>query len=134
MKLLLDTHAWLWFHLGDAQLSETAIRHILDPANTKFVSPASFWEISIKISLRKYELNVPYAQFMHDSIVGHGFKVLDIAPRHTEFITTLPFPVIGGKEHRDPFDRLLVSQAQVEGMQLVSGDGKFPAYGVPIVW
>jgi PIN domain nuclease of toxin-antitoxin system len=73
MNLLLDTHAWLWFHLGDPQLSQRAQDHILDPANIKFVSPASFWEISIKIRLKKYVLNVPYIQFMRDSIA--------IAPR-----------------------------------------------------
>jgi PIN domain nuclease of toxin-antitoxin system len=134
MKLLLDTHAWLWFHLGDPQLSQGAKDHILDPANTKFVSPASFWEISIKISLGKYALNIPYAQFMHDSIIGHGFGALDITPRHTELVATLPFPVIGGKEHRDPFDRLLVSQAKVEGMSTVTDDAKLNAYGIPIIW
>src|SRR4051794_27632926 len=95
MNLLLDTHAWLWFHLGDPQLSQTARQHILDPAITKFISPASFWEISIKISLGKYALNVPYAQFMHDSIAGHGFQVLAITPRHTELLSTLAFGVIG---------------------------------------
>lgn len=134
MRLLLDTHAWLWFHLGDPQLSENAKQQILDPANLKFVSPASYWEISIKISLGKYVLNVPYAQFMHDSILGHGFQILDITARHTELVTTLPFPVIGGKEHRDPFDRLLISQAKAEGMGIVSDDGKFPAYGVAVIW
>jgi PIN domain nuclease of toxin-antitoxin system len=134
MRLLLDTHAWLWFHLGDPQLSQSARLHILDAANTKFISPASFWEISIKISLGKYALNIPYAQFMHDSIVGHGFQVLDIAPRHTELVATLPFLVIDSVEHRDPFDRLLISQARGEGMQIVSNDGTLPAYGVPIIW
>ena len=134
MKLLLDTHAWLWFHLGDPKLSQTAQQHILDPANTKFVSPASFWEISVKIRLGKYQLAIPYAQFMHDSIAGQGFQVLNITPLHTEHLTTLPFPVIGGKEHRDPFDRLLISQARVETMSIVSDDRAFPAYGIPIVW
>jgi PIN domain nuclease of toxin-antitoxin system len=134
MNLLLDTHAWLWFHLGDAQLSQTAKDLILDPASAKFVSPASFWEISIKISLGKYVLNIPYAQFMHDSITGHGFAVLDITPLHTEVVTSLPFPVIGGKEHRDPFDRLIVSQAKVEGMRIISDDGKLHGYGTPIIW
>lgn len=134
MRLLLDTHAWLWFHLGDPQLSKTATDHVLDPANTIFVSPASLWEIAIKISLGKYVLNIPYAQFMHDSIAGHGFQLLDITPRHTEVVATLPFPVIGGTPHRDPFDRLLVAQATAEGMSLVSNDGKLPAYGVPVVW
>jgi PIN domain nuclease of toxin-antitoxin system len=82
-------------------------------------------------------LGVPYARFMHDSIVGHGFRVLDITPGHTEILTTLPVPVVGGREHRDPFDRLLISQAKAEGMSIVSDDGKFPAYGpdgVPVVW
>ena len=134
MNLLLDTHAWLWFHLGSPQLSQTAKQQILDPANTKFIRPASFWEISIKISLGKYVLNIPYAQFMHDSIVGHGFQVLDISPRHTQLVSTLPFLVIGGKEHRDPFDRLLISQATTEGMSIVSDDGKFPSYAVPVIW
>lgn len=134
MKLLLDTHAWLWFHLGDARISDTAKRAILDPANEKFVSPASFWEVSIKISLKKYALAVPYALFMHDSIAGQGFRVLDVAPRHTEVVSTLPFPVVDGAEHRDPFDRLLISQARVEGMSLVSGDRAISAYGVPVIW
>jgi PIN domain nuclease of toxin-antitoxin system len=134
VRLLLDTHAWLWFHLGDAQLSQKAKQHILDPANTKFISPASLWEISIKISIGKYLLGVPYAQFMHDSIIGQGFRILDITPRHTEAVATLPIPVVDGKEHRDPFDRLLIAQAMVEGMAIVSDDGKFGAYGVSIIW
>ncbi len=134
MKILLDTHAWLWFHLGDPQLSHTARQHILDPANAKFISPASLWEISIKISLGKYVLHVPYAQFMHESIVAQGFDVLNITPAHTELVASLDFPVIAGGEHRDPFDRLLISQAKAEGMTIISADDKFPAYGVPIVW
>jgi PIN domain nuclease of toxin-antitoxin system len=134
MNLPLDTHAWLWFHLGGPHLSQTAKQHILDPANTKFVSPASLWEISIKISLGKYVLNIPYAQFMHDSIVGHGFQFLDISPQHTQLVSTLPFLVIDGKEHRDPFDRLLISQAITDGMSIVSDDGKFPSYAVPVIW
>src|SRR5437763_1757761 len=100
MKLLLDT-AWLWFHLGDPQFSPAAQSHILDPANETFISPASYWE-SIKIGLKKYVLNVPYAQFMHESIAGHGFKLLHISTLHTERMSTLPF------HHRDPFDRLLI--------------------------
>jgi PIN domain nuclease of toxin-antitoxin system len=128
MNLLLDTHAWLWFHLGDPNLSQTAKQHILDPANTKFVSPASFWEISIKISLGKYLLNTPYAKFMHDSIAGHGFQILDITPEHTEIVTTLPL------HHRDPFDRLLISQATAESISIVSDDERFPAYAVSIIW
>jgi PIN domain nuclease of toxin-antitoxin system len=134
MNLLLDTHAWLWFFLGHPRLSATARRHIEDPSNVKFVSAASYWEISLKISLGKYTLNVPYATFVRQSIEGQGFRVLHISPRHTEQVSTLPFPLVGGKEHRDPFDRLLVAQAVVSGMSIVSDDGKFGPYGVPIIW
>jgi PIN domain nuclease of toxin-antitoxin system len=134
MNLLLDTHAWLWFHLGDPKLSKTATQQILDPINTKYISAASFWEISIKIRLSKYVLNIPYAQFMNDSIVGHGFQILNITPSHTEMVAQLPFPKISGREHRDPFDRLLISQARVEAMTIVSDDGSFSAYDIPIIW
>ena len=134
MNLLLDTHAWPWFHLGDPQLSQTARQQITDPANVKLVSAASMWEVAIKISLGKYQLNIPYGRFAQESIAGQGFRILDIASRHTEIVATLPFLVIGGSEHRDPFDRLVVSQAKADGLTVVSGDTKFPPYGVPIVW
>jgi PIN domain nuclease of toxin-antitoxin system len=128
MKLLLDTHAWLWFVLGDSQLSANANNHIVDPANLKFVSPASYWEISIKMSLGKYTLNAPYREFMRRAIVGNGFRYLHISPRHTQQVSTLPF------HHRDPFDRLLVAQGIVEGMAIVSHDGNFAPYGVQVIW
>jgi PIN domain nuclease of toxin-antitoxin system len=128
MNLLLDTHAWLWFVLGNPLLSPAARAAILDPANRKFVSPASYWEISIKISLGKYALAVPYPQFIRQAIVGNGFHFLHISPRHTERVSTLAF------HHRDPFDRLLIAQALVDGTTIVSNDGDFPPYGVPLIW
>jgi PIN domain nuclease of toxin-antitoxin system len=128
VNLLLDTHAWLWFVLGDPQLSVGARNHILDPANFKFVSPASYWEISIKISLGKYALSAPYPQFMRRAITGNGFKFLHISPRHTERVSVLPL------HHRDPFDRLLIAQALVEGMSFVSNDGNFAPYGLSVIW
>lgn len=134
MNLLLDTQAWLWFHLGDARFSQRAREHVTDPINTNFVSPASYWELAIKIKLGKYVLNIPYSRFMHDSISGNRFNILDIKPAHTELISTLPFPKIAGVEHRDPFDRLLISQAKVEGMSVVSSDSALAAYGVPLIW
>jgi PIN domain nuclease of toxin-antitoxin system len=128
MNSLLDTHAWLWFVLGDPQLSHSARNHILDPSSIKFVSPASYWEISIKISLGKYTLDANYQEFMRKAIVGNGFRFLHISPRHTEQVSTLPF------HHRDPFDRLLIAQALVEGMAIVSHDGHFGPYGVNLIW
>lgn len=128
MNLLLDTHAWLWFHLGDPRLSAAVRSHIVDPANAKFVSSGSCWEISIKIGLGKFTLGIPYAQFMCDSIAGQGFQYLPITTLRTERISTLPM------HHRDPFDRLLIAQAGVDGMKLVSGDRILAPYGVPLIW
>ena len=128
MKLLLDTHAFLWFVLGDAQLSETAKSSILDAANTKLVSPASYWEIAIKISLKKYTLHEPYEAFMQRGIFGNGFEILPIEPKHTVVLTTLPF------HHRDPFDRLMIAQAMVEQMSIVSVDPALDAYPVHRLW
>jgi PIN domain nuclease of toxin-antitoxin system len=128
MRLLLDTHAWLWFVLGDSQLSANAHNHVVDPANVKFVSPASYWEISIKISLGNYTLDAPYKQVMRRAIVRNGFRFLHISPRHTEQASTLPF------HHRDPFDRLLLAQGMVEGMAIVTNDGNFAPYGVQVIW
>jgi PIN domain nuclease of toxin-antitoxin system len=128
MNLLLDTHAWLWFVRGDVWLSAEARGAILDPAHVKFVSPASCWEISIKIRLGNYRLDVPYQQFMWLAITGNGFRYLHISPRHTEQVSILPL------HHRDPFDRLLIAQALVAGMTLVSNDANFTPYGVQVIW
>src|SRR5438874_5031314 len=114
MRVLLDTHAFLWFILDDARLSSSAKTLIEDPANDVEVSPASYWEIAIKIRLGKYTLPEPYATFMERQIAGNDFHILHIEPRHTSVLTTLPF------HHRDPFDRLLVAQAMVEGIPIVS--------------
>jgi PIN domain nuclease of toxin-antitoxin system len=128
MKLLLDTHAFLWFVLGDSQLSGGARTLIADPANEKLISPASYWEIAIKISIGKYVLNEPYDAFLQRGIGGNGFGILPIEPRHVAALTTLPF------HHRDPFDRLLIAQAMVEGIPLVSGDAALDAYPITRMW
>jgi PIN domain nuclease of toxin-antitoxin system len=94
MRLLLDTHALLWFALNDPQLSSTALSHIVDPANQKLVSPASYWEIAIKIGTGKYLLAQPYEDFMRSAIDANGFGILPIEYR-TAALTTLPH------HHRD---------------------------------
>ncbi len=128
MKLLLDTHAFLWFVLNDPQLSATARAHIEDPANTCYISPASYWEIAIKMSIGKYTLTVPHDQFFETAIADNGFVILHIEPRHTVVVATLPF------HHRDPFDRLIVAQAIVEGMPLVSVEPTLDVYGIQRIW
>ncbi len=81
MRLLLDTHTLLWFALADPLLSGTATSLIMDPANEKLVSPASYWEIAIKISVKKYALSKPYEVFMQEAIDMNGFGYLHIEPK-----------------------------------------------------
>lgn len=128
MNLLLDTHTLLWFALGDSQLSGAARQFIEDPANTKLVSPAAYWEIAIKISIGKYALHEPYETFFDRAIRQNGFLILPIEPRHTAALTNLPY------HHRDPFDRLMVAQATVENLSLVSADAIFDAYPIQRLW
>jgi PIN domain nuclease of toxin-antitoxin system len=128
MNLLLDTHTLLWFALDDPQLSARARGLIGDRANTKLVSPASYWEIATKISVRKYALAQPYEEFMRNAIDRNGFQHLHIEPRHTAALITLPY------HHRDPFDRLLIAQAIVDGLAIVGGDAAFDAYPITRLW
>jgi PIN domain nuclease of toxin-antitoxin system len=128
MKLLLDTHAFLWFILKDPRLSATADQLIADPANTLYVSPTSYWEIAIKIAIGKYALNSPYQSFLEDAIAQNDFTILNIEIKHTAVLTTLPM------HHRDPFDRLLIAQAMVEQMPIVSADAVLDPYGIQRLW
>ena len=128
MRLLLDTHTLLWFTLGDSQLSRTVRNLIDDPSNAKFVSPATFWEIAIKVSIGKLALFQTYEEFIDRGIYQNGFQILPVEPRHTAALIAMPF------HHKDPFDRLLIAQALVEGMPIVSVDGAFDPYGVTRLW
>jgi PIN domain nuclease of toxin-antitoxin system len=126
--LLLDTHAFLWFLLDGSQLSATARAVIVDPLNDVEISPASHWEIAIKIGLRKYALPEPYQAFMEREIADNDFRILPIEPKHTALLTTMPL------HHKDPFDRLLVAQSTVEGIPLVGADPQLDAYGINRIW
>jgi PIN domain nuclease of toxin-antitoxin system len=128
MRLLLDTHSFLWYVLNDRRLSANARGLISDPSNQIEVSPASYWEIAIKVCLGKYTLNAPYDDFMQRGITGNGFAIRHIDPQHTSVLTTLPM------HHRDPFDRLLIAQAMIENIPIVSGDPAFDAYPVRRFW
>lgn len=128
MRVLLDTHAFLWFILNDPRLVTRAKAVIEDPANDVEVSPASYWEIAIKIRLGKYALPQPYQSFMESQLAGNDFRILHIEPRHTALLTTM-LP-----HHKDPFDRLLVAQALSEGIPIVSGDVALDPYGVVRLW
>lgn len=128
MDLLLDTHTLLWYYLDDPKLSNTARTFVAGPANRVFVSPATHWEIAIKIGTGKYSLTVPFAQFIQEAIHDNGFSVLPIEPCHTEQVISLP------KHHNDPFDRLLIAQAMVEQMPIVSADTAFDPYAIKRIW
>jgi PIN domain nuclease of toxin-antitoxin system len=128
LKLLLDTHAFLWFITSDPQLSDAARALLVDPANTVLISPASYWEVAIKVSIGKHALAAPFHSFVTQGIFGNGFAILAIQPEHAALVSTLPF------HHRDPFDRVLIAQALVEKVTIVSADGLFDSYGVQRIW
>jgi PIN domain nuclease of toxin-antitoxin system len=128
MKLLLDTHTFLWFVLGDSRCSTNARSLIEDEANEKWLSPASHWEIAIKIGLGKYSLPIPFDEFIERAVDDNGFLMLSIEPKDTALLTTMPH------HHRDPFDRLLIAQAIVEHLTIVSADRAFDAYPITRLW
>ena len=123
MRLLLDTHALLWW-LDDAPtLSAAATAAIADPGNIIFVSVASLWEIAIKRATRKLELPDEFEEVLSQQ----GFQFLDVKAGHTFGLRSLPLL------HRDPFDRMLVVQAQVEDLRIVTRDARIISYDVPIL-
>ena len=128
MKLLLDTQAFLWFVLNDARLSPAARTLLVDPANELLFSPASYWEIAIKVHLGKWTLAQPYPDLIDSLWTVYGFQVLPILPAHTARLIGLP------DHHRDPFDRLLIAQALAEGLTIVGTDVVFDQYGVLRLW
>jgi PIN domain nuclease of toxin-antitoxin system len=128
MRVLLDTHAMYWYIEGDPQLSATARTVIQDASNEILISPASYWEIAIKISIGKWKLNRTYEEFIDLALNKYGFRVLPILPTHTAMVIGLPF------HHKDPFDRLLVAQALVESIPIVSNDAALDAYGIKRLW
>ena len=130
MKLLLDTHTIYWYVEGDPKLSGTAQSLIQDATNEIFVSPASYWEIAIKLSIGKWALNRPFEEFIDLGLIQYGFQLLPILPIHTVRLVGMVYP----PNHKDPFDRLLAAQALVEGIPIVSVDEKLDPYGVTRLW
>ncbi|SRR5712692_4296564 len=128
MKLLLDTHALLWFVWDHANLSENARNLMNDPDNELLLSTGTIWEIAIKVGLNKLTLAEPYEDFMNRAIADNDLTVLETSVKHAAVLTTLPF------HHRDPFDRLIIAQAIAEGITVVSGDAVFDAYPVTRLW
>lgn len=128
MKLLLDTHAFLWFLMGSANLSANARALIENPANENLISVASLWEMAIKVSFGKLILSAPFDELIPQQLNSNGIGLLSIRIDHLSLLTLLPF------HHRDPFDRLLIAQAITEQMPVLSIDAAFDNYGVTRLW
>lgn len=128
MRLLLDTHAFLWWLAGDEALSAAARTAIADDGNDILVSAASTWEIATKHRLGKLPGVAAIVSDLETAIAGQGFIGLPIGVRHGQAGGALPGP------HRDPFDRMLIAQAMVENLALVSNETRFDNYGVRRIW
>ena len=124
MKLLLDTHAALWFLSGDDRLGANARRHLTDDTNRVLLSAAVVWEIAVKRGLGKLTVPDEYLTLLLDA----GVQPLAVSVEHAAAVDRLP------NHHRDPFDRMLVCQAGIEGAALISRDEALRPYGVTLVW
>lgn len=128
MRVLLDTHAFLWL-IGDLpNLSKKAKKIFIEKENEVLLSVASIWEMGIKVSLGKLKLSQPFNKIIPSQLYQNGISQLDIQFRHINEVVNLPF------HHRDPFDRLIISQAIVEDIPIVSNDAHFDLYDVDRIW
>lgn len=128
MRLLLDTHAFLWFVDGSDELSLAARNLIEDPDNRRLLSVASLWEMAIKVSIGKLKLAVPFTELVEREIQGNAIELLAIRPDHLDELAKLPF------HHRDPFDRMIVAQGLTEDIPIISRDKAFESYSVNVLW
>ena len=128
MRLLLDTHAFLWWVEGTPPVGRRARTALANPDNEVLVSLASCWELAIKLSLGKLRLAHRLDRFIPEQLRLNGFSLLEVRLVHVVRVADLPF------RHRDPFDRLLVSQALEENLTIVSADRVFRRYGVAVMW
>lgn len=122
MKFLLDTHAFLWFINGDSQLSGYARQQIENLENKRLISTASIWEMAIKVSIGKLKLGLPFTEIYNEHIRGNAIELLEIAPDHLDILKSLFF------HHKDPFDRLIISQSIAENIPVLSQDAVFDEY------
>lgn len=128
MRLLIDTHALLWFCEGNPALSDKARAAMEDEANERYISHATPWEVAIKVSLGKLQLQADYATLFPGVLDANGFQLLTPAVAH--YRTLIPLP----RHHGDPFDRLIIAQAKVEDLTIISCDPNFAKYAVLLLW
>ncbi|MGE0387501.1 MAG: type II toxin-antitoxin system VapC family toxin [Gammaproteobacteria bacterium] len=128
MRILLDTHVFLWWVEGDRELPRRARAAIVEPDNECFLSIASAWELTIKAALGKLRLAVPVRRYVADHLAANAFSLLPVDLAHLGRLEGLP------AHHGDPFDRLLVAQALEEELTVVTADPVFRKYGVRKLW
>ncbi|MDO4224209.1 MAG: type II toxin-antitoxin system VapC family toxin [Acinetobacter sp.] len=128
MKLLLDTHAFIWFIHDSPKLSNLAKSLIVNPNNECFISLASIWEMSIKSSMGKLDIPLPIHDLYEQHIVGNDMELLPITIHHIEKVHELPF------YHKDPFDRMIIAQSIVENMTIISCDSAYHDYPIHHAW
>ena len=128
MRLLLDTHALLWFLGDDPRLSAAAKSALLIADNERWLSPISLLEIAVKVSIGKLVLHAPFADLFPAQLNANRIQLVAVDSSHAEKVATMPL------HHRDPFDRLIVAQSLIEQMTVVSVDAAFDAYGISRLW
>lgn len=128
MRLLLDTHSFLWFAGGDERLSLDARNAIANLENDAYLSTASLWEMAIKANIGKLRLPMPLGDLVTEQVRTNDFDVLRSEISHYDTYVDLPL------HHRDPFDRMIIAQAKAEGLQVVGKDGEFDSYEVEMLW
>jgi PIN domain nuclease of toxin-antitoxin system len=127
MKLLLDTHIFIWWDSDPNQLSSQAKALCEDPTNSLVLSVASIWEMQIKQQFGKLKLRLPLSELIDNQKQNNGIEILPINPEHVFFLDNLPL------HHKDPFDRLLIAQASVENVKLLSADPLFTRYSIEVL-
>jgi PIN domain nuclease of toxin-antitoxin system len=128
MKLLLDTHTFIWWAIQKARLSAAALAAMQNTQNQLMLSIASLWETQLKTQLGKLHFNLPLSQLIEDQQRINGLQLLPIEPDHIYALGQLPY------RHKDPFDRLLIAQTLTENLPMVSADPEFTTYPVQIIW
>ncbi|MEQ9550436.1 MAG: type II toxin-antitoxin system VapC family toxin [Coleofasciculus sp. G3-WIS-01] len=126
MNYIIDTHILIWFVEGNTKLSQQAQKLIANPANNIYVSQASLWEMTIKISISKLSLSISLSE-LELLLINNQFQILDTKFSHYEVLQHLPF------HHQDPFDRLIIAQAKAEDYIIVTNDNRFKLYNVKLV-
>lgn len=128
MRLLLDTHAFIWYTTDSSRLSTTGRSLIDNGDNDILLSTASVWEMAIKHSIGRLNFSVPFMEFIKQQIAVNRIEILEISFDHIEVVASLPF------HHRDPFDRLIIAQSMAEQISVLSVDAIFDAYAIARLW